>query len=426
MRRVVLFLVVLAAVVAGAWLLSGVTGHVSATIGTLTVDTSASIAIMAAIAFIAAVFILLRIIAGIFSMPRASVLWRRRRRERSGDTSVTRVLVALAAGDEKVARKHARRARQLLGDDPQVLLLLAEANRLAGREDEADEAFRALTKQKDARFLGLRGLLRQAIDRQDWTQALTLANQAEAAHPGTNWLRQQRAELALQADNWSEALDLIGADARRPDHYIAAAESETDSARALGYAKQAWKADPKFPPAVLAYARRLRASGNDKKARALVTEAWALAPHPDLAEFILSQEPDIAARLQAAKTLVQRNAKHPESRILIARASLDAGLTAEARTAAEAAQADGINQRRLWLLIAEIEEVERGDTEAGRLAQRNALREAASADADPHWQCTNCRTDHASWQPKCSSCGSVATVQWVSDVGTRSVPAIIG
>jgi HemY protein len=101
-------------------------------------------------------------------------------------------------------------------------------------------------------------------------------------------------------------------------------------------------------------------------------------------------------------------------------------LTAEARTAAEAAQADGINQRRLWLLIAEIEEVERGDTEAGRLAQRNALREAASADADPHWQCTNCRTDHASWQPKCSSCGSVATVQWVSDVGTRSVPAIIG
>ncbi len=426
MRRVVLFLIVLAAVVAGAWLLSGVTGHVTATVGSLTVDTSASVAIMGAIAFIAVVVILLRILARLFSMPRASVLWRRNRRERSGDTSVTRVLVALAAGDEKVARKHARRARQLLGDDPQVLLLLAEANRLAGREDEAEEAFSALAKQKDARFLGLRGLLRQAVDRQDWTKALALANQAEAAHPGTNWLRQQRADLALQADNWSEALDLIGTDARRPDHYIAAAEAEPDSARALDYAKQAWKADPKFPPAVLAYARRLRASGNEKKARGYVTEAWAAAPHPDLAEFILSLEPDNAGRLRAAKTLIQRNAKHPESRILLARASLDAGMLSEARAAAEAAQADGINQRRLWLLIAEIEELERGDTEAGRLAQRNALREAASADADPHWQCTNCRTDLSSWQAKCPSCGRVATVQWVSEVSTRSVPAIIG
>jgi HemY protein len=176
---------------------------------------------------------------------------------------------------------------------------------------------------------------------------------------------------------------------------------------------------------VLAYARRLRAAGNEKRARAYVAEAWTLAPHPDLAEFLLAQEPDTASRLQAAKVLVQRNAAHPESRLLLARTSLEAGLTAEARTQAEAARADGINQRRLCLLIAEIEELERGDTEEGRVAQRNALRQAASADPDPHWQCTNCRAEHATWQPKCSSCGSVATLEWVTEAGTRSLPAII-
>jgi HemY protein len=426
MRRVFVFLIVAVVVVVAAWLLAGVPGHVSASIGSFKFETTAPFAILAAILLVAAVIILLRVITGIMRIPRTGAGWRRRRRLKAGETSVTRGLVALAAGDQGAARKQARRARQLLGNSPQVLLLLAEASRLSGREDEANEAFVALTKQKDARFLGLRGLLRQAIDRGDWPQALMIANQAEAVRPGTAWLRQQRAELALQTENWAEALDLIGLDARRSAYYIAAANAEPDPGRALGYAKQAWKEDPTFPPAVLAYVGRLRAAGKERRARACVAEAWRRSPHPDLAEFALALEPDKQARYQAAKTLVERNPTHLESRMLLARTALDAGLTAEARSQAEAAQADGVNQRRLCLLLAEIEEQERGDTEAGRLAQRDALRQAASADPDPRWQCASCHTDHAAWYPKCSSCGSVATLQWVSEAGTRSVPAIVG
>jgi HemY protein len=425
MRRVFLFLLVAVAAVAAAWLLSGVPGHVSASVGTYKIETSAPFAILALILLVIAVILLLRVLGSLARIPRAGAGWRRRGRIRAGEKAVTRVLIALAAGDQAIARKQARRARLLLGDAPQVLLLLAEANRLAGREDEADEAFRALTNQKSARFLGLRGLLRQAIDRRDWPQALQLANQAEAAHPGTVWLRQQRAELALQTENWAEALDLIGQDVKRSAYYTAAADAEADPSRALAYAKQAWKQDPKFAPAVLAYARRLRIGGNERRARACVTEAWYLAPHPDLAEFILANEPDKASRLQAAKQLTQRNPTHPESRFLLARTALEAGLTGEARTEAEAALAEGTNQRRLCLLIAELEEQERGDTEGGRVAQRDALRQAASAEPDPHWQCTTCRTDYTVWQPKCSSCDSVATLQWVTEPATRSVPAVL-
>jgi HemY protein len=426
MRRVFLFLVIAVAAVAGAWLLAAIPGQVNATIGSFTFETTASFAVLAIIALVLAVIILLRIVTGIMSIPRSGAGWRRRRRSKSGESAVTRVLVALAAGDQGAARKQARRARQLLGESPQVLLLLAEASRLAGREDEANEAFRALTRQKDAKFLGLRGLLRQAIDRRDWSEALAIANQAEAVRPGTAWLRQQRAELALHTENWAEALDLVGPDARRTVYYTAAADAESDPIRALGYAKQAWKEDPTFPPAVLAYARRLRVDGNERRARSCVAEAWRRAPHPDLAEFALAQEPNKAARYQAAKVLTQRNETHPESRLLLARTALEAGLTAEARSQVETARAEGLNQRRVCLLLAEIEEQERGDTEAGRLAQRDALRQAASADPDPHWQCASCRADHVAWQPKCSSCGSVATLRWVSEAGARSVPAIIG
>jgi HemY protein len=113
-----------------------------------------------------------------------------------------------------------------------------------------------------------------------------------------------------------------------------------------------------------------------------------------------------------------------ESRILLAQVALEAGLTGEARNQIEAAEADGRQQRRLCLLLAEVEEQERGATEAGRLAQRNALRRAATAEPDPHWQCTNCHTDHQAWQPKCRACGSVATINWMSGVEPARLPVI--
>jgi HemY protein len=230
--------------------------------------------------------------------------------------------------------------------------------------------------------------------------------------------------LALQTENWAEALELVGPDPRRPTYYVAAADAEPDPPRALSFAKQAWKQDPAFPPAVLAYASRLRALGQEKRAQSCVAEAWRRAPHPNLADFALALEPDRLARVRAAKRLVARNPSDAESRLLLARVALEAGLTGEARHQVEMAESEGVKQRRLCLLLAEIEEQERGDTETGRLAQRDALRRAATAEPDPHWQCTNCRTDHAAWHSKCDTCGNVGSVQWLNGAQTAGLPAI--
>ncbi|MDB5401146.1 MAG: heme biosynthesis protein HemY [Rhodopila sp.] len=426
MLRAIFFLLAGFAIVAVAWLLATIPGHIVASIGAFTIETSTPVAILMLFALLVVILIVLRVARGVLGMPRAGAGWRRRHRLALGERTVTRVLVALAAGEQGTARKEAQRARHLLGDSPQTLLLVAEAGRLGGREDEAEEAFRALTKQKDAEFLGLRGLLRQAVDRHDWPEALVIAKQAEAAHPGTVWLRQQRAELALQTENWAEALELAGADPRRTTYYVAAADAEPDPPRALSYAKQAWKQDPAFPPAAIAYASRLRAAGQERRAQACIVDAWKRAPHPDLGAFALALEPDKLARVQSAKRLVAANPTHPESRLLLARAALDAGLTGEARHQVEIADGEGMRQRRFCLLLAQIEEQERGDTESGRLAQRDALRRAATAEPDPHWQCTSCHREHAVWHPKCDTCGSVGTVQWLNSARTSGLPVIAG
>jgi HemY protein len=355
------------------------------------------------------------------SLPRSIRRGRELRRRRLGDTAVTRTLIALAAGDQGDARREAARARRLLGDTPQTLLLAAEAGRLAGRDGEAENAFRALAARSDAAFLGLRGLLRQAMARQDWTEAAALAREAEAAHPGAAWVRSERAELAIRTGAWSEALALADAEAPKAGLATAAAETETDPAQALRLAKIAWEEDPAMVPAALSYARRLRESGREARARDVIRRCWASTPHPELAEFALAPIADPLARMQEAKRLGQENPAHPESHLVLARAALAAGLTGEARHQVQAAIDSGLNQRRVWLLLADIEEADRPDTEAGRIAQRDALRRAANADPDPVWRCNACGAAQQRWVPACSNCGVAGQVSWTAAPTERSL-----
>lgn len=426
MRRVLLVLLVGGVVLAAAWMLAGLPGRVTAEIGAFTFEAATPVAALGLLLLFVVLYALVRLLGAAIRLPRALRTRQAARRRRLGDLAVTRTLLALAAGEKGDARREAGRARRMLGDTPQTLLLAAEAGRLAGREDEADGAFRALAARQDAAFLGLRGLLRRAIERADWAEAAALARQAEAVQPGAAWLRQERARLAVRAGNWSDALALADADAPKAALATAAAEAEPDLARALRLARQAWREDPSLAPAALAYATRLRAAGRESRALAAIRHGWSIAPQPDLAAFALAPITDRLERMQAAQSLTQANPEHAESRLLLARTALDAELTGEARRHAEAARAAGVNQRRLWLLLAEIEETEGGDTEVGRLAQRDALRHAATADPDPVWRCSACHTTHDGWHPACPDCFTVGSLRWSDSVPYGRLAAVAG
>ncbi len=416
MRRILLVLLAAGVTVALAWGLAGLPGRVSAEIGDYSFAAPVSVVALGLLLLFALLYVLFRLLGALIRLPRTLRERQAARRRRAGDTALTRTLLALAAGETGDARREAGRARRLLGDTPATLLLAAEAGRIAGRTDEAEAAFRTLAERDDAAFLGLRGLLRQAIERQDWAEATALARRAETVEPGAAWLRRERARLAVRAGDWSEALALADADAPKAALATAAAQATSDAARGMRLGKLAWQDDPALAPAALAYATRLRAAGRENRALAAIRHTWAIAPQPDLAAFALAPVSDPLQRTQAAQRLTQANPEHAESRLLLARTALEAGLTGEARRQAEAAVAAGLNQRRLWLLIAEIEEAEGGDGEAGRLAQRDALRRAAVADPDPTWHCDACHTAHASWQPHCPDCFTVGSLRWGATV----------
>ncbi|MCQ4159834.1 heme biosynthesis protein HemY [Roseomonas sp. GC11] len=412
MRRALWLLILCALAVGLAWGLMRLGGAVEVRVADMEIVLSLPVLLILLVTLFLVLHLLIVGFRSLVNWPARLRARRAARRRNHGEMMLTRALVSLAAGSADAARSEVKRARQLLGDTPQLLLLTAEAERMAGREEAAAEAFQALAKREDARFIGLRGLLRQAMQRQDWPAAQALAKEAEAAHPGATWLREERALLAQRTQDWREALALASPATPRAPLALAAAGKEADAARAAELEKQAFQADPAFAPAALAHAARLAAAGNARRAKGVLEQGWAAAPHPQLAAAYLEGEAEPLARVKAAEALVHRNRTHAESRLLLARAALGAGLTGRARTELDALVASGEADARAYLLLVELEQAEQGDTTLARAAEARWLRAATTAKPEPRWRCGQCGKVHAAWAPVCDGCGTAGRVAW--------------
>ena len=406
MRAAIGLFIVAAICVAVAWWISLLPGAVTATIAGTTIQTSTPFAILLLAVLFLVLYAIARLIAWLFSVPNRLGSWRSGRSRVRGEVAINRALIALAANDAGAARREAERGRRLLGDTPLTLLLAAQAGKQAGRDDEAGALYEQLAERKDARLLGLRGLIRLAVDRQDWDAAAKLAADAEKTHPGAKWLRDERRQMAQRTGQWGDALQLAG-----PEHKAAlgveASAQEQNPKAALAMAKRAFNAEPGLPAAAIAYATRLRQAGKNRRADDVLRQAWAACPQPEIAEAFVSGVEDRGARAREVAMLVRANPDHAESVIAVAQAALEAGMPAEARRRLEQARESGLNERRLWTLLADAYVME-GNGEAAQ----EALRHLPDADPNPVWRCANCGAQHERWHAVCSTCHATGAIKW--------------
>lgn len=417
MLSVLLFVLLAVLAVTGAWWVAGLPGTVSGQIGAYSFDMSAPVALTLLAVLFLILYGVIRLLSRLISAPKMLARVNRRMRRQSGETAVTRALVALAANDTDVARREAERSQKLLGATPLTLLLTGQAHRQAGNDAKATEVFTKLSALKGGAFLGHRGLMQIATGQQDWTTAQQAALAAEGAYPGAPWLKQERQQLALRTGQFRDALML--STEGRAALAIAAADAETDPAQSMKLAKQAFDSDPALPPAAMAYATRLRDAGREKAAQAVIARAWARQPHPDLAQLALAPQTDQLKRVAAARQLATANPGHSESRLMVARAAIEAGLSTEARRELDAAQKAGLNQRRMFGLMADAAELDGQGAEA-----QEALRAMSRADPDPVWRCGACSTVQPGWVAVCPACGTHGRVAWVAEAVDAPVTPI--
>lgn len=371
-------IVLLGLAAAGAGWLAQRPGMVAMEWGGYRVDTSVPVLLILIGLLIVVCALLYRLWWSLRRVPQTMSRARHDRQQRRGYAALSRGLVAVAAGDSTAARKQARRAETLVDDRPLVTLLSAQAAQLDGDEQAAAKFFQAMTEKPETAFLGVRGLLVQAMRREDWDQALTLARRAYRLNPKSEWVVQTLYELQRRKGNWAAAEETLSETAklkliapsqlpRERAELLYKQSLEFEDERGLEWARRAHKADPGYPPAAARYARLLIAAGKHRRAASVIESAWERTPDPDLAEayWAARQANDALTKVQAAQRLARRNPDHMESRIAIATAALEARLWGEARTNLESIAGPDAPPR-VCLLMAELEEAEHGDLARAR------------------------------------------------------------
>ncbi|WP_417456527.1 heme biosynthesis protein HemY [Kordiimonas sp.] len=348
------------------------------------------------------------------------------KRQGRGLKMLNQSLVALSAGDHKLAAKLVEQAEVLLPPQPMVHLIAAEAASRAGDYARAAKRYQALEASDDGRFLGLRGLVGEAQRLGRESEALHLARTAFQENRKSPWVLKTLFSLEVAAGNWAEAtaaLDKVAKeklmnDSRVKKHRGALAFAEATEANLKGDAATAKKGfkrvlslRPDFAPATAALVKLEMASGNKKRATKLIEDAWAACPHPTLARVFKELDAAESATdwLKRVSTLTARKPDDSQSMLLLTDALMDARQYDAAKPVLEKliklAPTRAAWQYRLALAHALGENPD---------PIESALNHAEEGEG---WLCEPCgHTPHA-WSPLCPNCGGFDTVDWHARTG---------
>ena len=154
-------------------------------------------------------FIWGRVWSWFMAAPKNIAVARDKKREKEGFETFFKGLDALAAGDGKKAQSLALKTSLLLPDQRLPHMIKAEAAGLLGDENEAVYHFKALSEDKSASFLGLRGLLSQSYKAQNYEIAYIYAQKAYKLKPQSTWVLRIYFEILLHLQKFEEALTFL-------------------------------------------------------------------------------------------------------------------------------------------------------------------------------------------------------------------------
>jgi HemY protein len=377
------------------------------------VEAPAPLLALGVVLLVAAAFILTWIFAWAAALPQR----RRLKRQARGYANFAAGMVAVAAGEADRAAKLAAKAQGQLDDPALARLLAAHAAQLAGKTDEAQRAFAALSQDPGTAFLGTRGLLADARSRGDRAAALQLAARASALRPASPFAAEAELQLLVEAGDWAGARRRLEQARRRKavsreaaaalDARLELAEAQAalqagDLRMARQHAEKAAKLLPEHPAPPLLLARAAeKESGHHalrEAAARLLRAAFARRPSEALANAWLGLQQDVLSADLVARTeaFVAERRPEVESRLLLAAAALQAHDFSAARAALDQIGSRGGS----WAARLQARLAEEGDGDA---VAADRWRESIRSEL---WQCGHCGSGHGDWHLLCPDCGS--------------------
>ncbi len=191
---------------------------------------------------------------------------------------------------------------------------------------------------------------------------------------------------------------------------------DSQQAKALAYATEAFELSPSLVPAAAVAGRILTAQGQTSKATKILTQAWRNTQHPEIALIFAHARRGDAPRdrLSRVKSLVATGTMGVEGAVAIAVAAIEAKDWKAARSALEPYLAN-TPPARVCRLMARIEAGQNSD--AGRA--REWLARAARGAPDPIWMAPDGSVS-AEWQPMSPATGALGVLEWKTPPAAES------
>jgi HemY protein len=347
-----------------------------------------------------------------------------RRAERKGFEALAEGMMALAAGEGRLAIRKAERAEQYLKRPELTKLVLAQGAEMAGDHQLATKTYKALVTDDRTRFVGVRGLMKQKLDAGDTDTAMKLAEKALALRPRNEEVQTTLLQLQARHEDWSGARATLSKALKagnvprdlhkRREAVLALAHArdamaEGKIAEATRDATEANRLAPTLVPAAAMAARLAIAENKPRVATKILKAAWATDPHPDLAAAFAEIAPNETPndRLKRFQPLIAKHVGNPEAKLLEAELQIAREDFPAARRALGDLAETKPTARSLTIMAA----IERGEGSEDRIV-RAWLARAVTASRGPQWICGNCGHVHAEWRPVCAHCESFDTLSW--------------
>ena len=352
MAKIILYVVVLAILVAIAVWFAETPGAVSLEWHGWRIDTSVAMLFAIVAALLAIGTFLVRAWSTLVGAGRAFRDARKDKRMSRGLDALAKGFAAVRGGDPAAAVKAGREARSSLGDLAGVRFLDQQTERVSGNRSGASANARALLDEPTMELAALRDLAEIAQQAGDREGALAHALRALEWKPPPRWACTTVLDLQVALEHWEAAAatierkDLQGAFDTADERILksvlfsraaSATLAKQDFSSAIKWARKALSADPERVDASAALGRALTAEGKAKKAASELERAWAVIPHPLVLSAYLQIVPAEAplARAGRVEKLVSGNPDHPESRLALADVALAAELWGQARSRLE-------------------------------------------------------------------------------------------
>ncbi|PPR46027.1 MAG: hypothetical protein CFH18_00481 [Alphaproteobacteria bacterium MarineAlpha5_Bin8] len=250
-----------------------------------------------------------------------------------GYHAFTQGMIALANKDHKKAILANKKLSKYLDDKSLSLLLMSETLKIEKKYSELEKVYQDMLKNDDTKTLGLKGLMNQSLQEQDYHHAFIYGEKLFNENHQIDKLYETLITIISKTNNWQKLIEINEKSLKNKIidrqtyslnqsiafYEISKIKMHSDTSESIQLMEKALKLREFFPPYVCLYIDLLVEKNKLTLAKKYLFKAWSKNPHPEYKSKIkLLADKMGTAFNELAKYITKDTTSLSESKILLA------------------------------------------------------------------------------------------------------------